>query len=140
MEAYVATRDQGYVTYKTGVSQPNVSRTLARPEVQAEVTRREQERLSTELLPLAVDQHKALLASDRTPAGAKINAIGLVYKHTLDADSGQNAKEMHEMTWEELDAERRRLAARAVAIDYVLSDRAEPINGIAEDTEAGVFD
>jgi len=105
------------------------SRTLARPAVAAEVARIQLERISNEVLPLAVDVHVALLRNPRTPAGALVQAVKLAYDRALGVGAA-DGKEPHEMTADEL--------ARALnALKREQSDRAAPI--IEHQAEPSIF-
>jgi len=108
---------------RAGFTQPSrdASRLMARPGVQAEIARIQTERLFSEVLPLAVEQHLALLHNKATPAGARVQAIKLAYDRTLGGDGAAPTKEPHEMTAEEIAEAIGRLEAVAAA-------RAKPID------------
>ncbi len=111
-----ATGDKQYSAKEANYAHPDqmAHKLLARPAVQAEIVRQQQERLFNEILPLAVKTHKELLTSATTPAGAKVQAIKLAYEHTLGQEDAANHKEPHEMTGEEIAksiAELERIAA-----------------------------
>lgn len=106
-----AGRRAGYGT------QQAASRALARPEVQAEVTRIALDRLMTEILPLALDAHRSLLVDKGVPAGARAQAVKLAYDRALGpADvKPSGGKELADMTPEEIDHEIRRARAEKAA-------------------------
>lgn len=130
-----STGDPVYSAQKAGYSSPaqRASQALARPAVQAEITKLQLERLYSKVLPLAVEQHEKLLRDPATPAGAKVQAIKLAYDRTLGADSEAAHKEPHEMTAAELDAAIQRLrqaaAERAKPVIDVEPAPAEPRRG-----------
>lgn len=98
------TGDPTYSAAKAGYStpQPRGSEVLARPKVQAEIARLQMARLFDEVLPIAVEQHKALLLNPLTPAGAKVQAIKLAYDRTLGRDDAAGGKDPSEMNGDEL--------------------------------------
>ena len=97
--------------------QGDASRALSRPEVQAEVARIALDRISNELLPLALDAHKALLIDKGVPAGARVQAVKLAYDRALGpADAKPDgSKELADMTPEEIDREIKRARAEKAA-------------------------
>lgn len=101
---YAATGDRLYAAQTAGLAQPRTaaSKMLAKPELQAEIARLQTEILYSKVLPLAVAQHAMLLMSDKTPAGAKVQAIKLAYDRTLGAENANDGKEPYEMTGDEL--------------------------------------
>ena len=119
--AYVATGDVQRAATEAGYSQPRSQgyQALARPAIAAEVVRLQTERLVNEILPIAIEQHKALLLAPSTPAGAKSQLIKLAYDRTMGSQEG-GRKEIHEMTAaelaQELDDMRRRQAELAKPI------------------------
>jgi hypothetical protein len=130
------TGDPTYSAAKAGYStpQPRGSEVLARPKVQAEIVRLQVARLFDEILPLAVEQHKALLTNALTPAGAKVQAIKLAYDRTLGRDDAAAGKDPSEMNGDEL----------ADAIDRLYRERAARAKPIVEHEESipksGAFD
>lgn len=141
IDAYVARGDAKAAAEAAGYKLPGIAgnNVLARPAIQAEIVRLQQERIANELLPLAVDVHKALLTGANVPAGAKVQAVKLAYDRAFGPDDAARDKEPHEMSAEEL----------AEAIDKlkrVASERAQPvIDGQAREIpdsepESGVFE
>ncbi len=111
----------GAVARKLGASISGVHAALARPAVQAEIARQTQEKLFSDILPLAVAAHKRLLSDPRTPAGAVVQAVKLAYDRTLGTDEAMRGKEPHEMTPEEL--------AQAIGtLERIAADRAKPVH------------
>lgn len=129
-EAYALTGDRAYSGQKAGYKgAPGISMALARPAVRAEIQRIQSERLVTEGLPLAVDAHMEVLRNARTPAGAKVQAIKLMYDNTLGSSESDN-REPHEMSATELSRSLEKLRREA-------SNRAVPI---IDHDAASVFD
>lgn len=102
------------------------------PAIQAEVIRYQQARLIEEALPAAVNCLVGLLTNDKAPAGARVQAAKIVLDRTMGSGEGENAKQPHEMTPDELQAAIDRLRKEA-------SERAKPVID-AETSEEGVFD
>jgi hypothetical protein len=111
---------------KLGMSASGVRAALTRPAVQAEIAKKQQELLFSDILPLAVAAHKRILSDPRTPAGAVVQAVKLAYDRTLGSEDAGRAKEPHEMTPEEL--------AQAIGLlERVASERAKPVNAVEID-------
>lgn len=121
IEAYASTQNTKFAGQEAGYKHPAVqgNQALARPAVQAEIARIQAERITNEVLPLAVDVHIALLRNPKTPAGALVQAVKLAYDRALGAQ-GADGKEPHEMTGEELTRAIERLKGEA-------SERARPV-------------
>ena len=133
---FADTRSAQYAAREAGFSAPHSSgyKALQRPAVQAEIARIYTERMFNELLPLAVDAHIDLLTNKSTPAGARVQAVKLVYDKTIggDAPGGANSKEPHEMTADEL-------ANQLIKLRREASERATPVIDVVPSTP-GVFD
>ena len=136
---YAATNDASYAGDKAGYgSKQAVWSAMQRPAVQHEIKRLQTEKLFAEGLPLAVNVHLAILADDRTPAGARVQAVKLMYDRTLgDADATQG-KQAHEMSPDELAKAISEAKLRAAALEHVAADRAKPI--LDHDARPGIFD
>ncbi len=118
--AYADTGSQAFAARAAGVQQPAASRALQRPAVQAEIMRVQQERLTNDLLPLAVRCVEEILTNAKAPAGARIQAAKLVFDRTLGAQDALGGKEPHEMTGSEL--------ADAIAkLEAMAASKARPI-------------
>jgi len=115
-----ATGLPGHTATKLGMSPAGVRSALARPAVQAEIARKQQELLFSSILPLAVSAHKRILSDPKAPAGAVVQAIKLAYDRTLGAEDAGRSKEPHEMTGEEL-------ATSIATLERVASERARPV-------------
>lgn len=133
--AYADTGSQGFAARQAGVQQPAASKALQRPAVQAEILRVQQERLTNDLLPLAVRCVEEILTNVKAPAGARIQAAKLVFDRTLGVQGALGDKEPHEMSGSEL--------ADAIAkLEAMAADRAKPIEAeVLDDAPgAGIFD
>nr|WIE92063.1 hypothetical protein P9270_002305 [Mesorhizobium sp. WSM4875] len=127
-----ATGDPTYSAAKAGYGspQPRGSELVARPKVQAEIVRLQTARLFDEILPLAVEQHKALLTNPLTPAGAKVQAIKLAYDRTLGREDAGSGKDPAEMNGDEL----------AEAIERLYRERAARAKPIVDhESTTGAF-
>ncbi len=130
--AYAETGSQQFAAHRAGIQQPGASKALQRPAVQAEILRIQHERLTNDLLPLAVKAVEDILRSDKAPAGARIQAAKLVFDRTLGAQDALGGKEPHEMTGSEL--------ADAIAkLEAMAASKARPIEdaAVVDDTPGG---
>ncbi len=136
VQAMAATNDAVFSAREAQYAHPaqRAHDLMKRPAIVAEVLQLQQERLFNEILPLAVEVHKALLLNPATPAGAKVRAVELAYDRAFGAEGAASGKQPHEMTADELARELDRLKSEAAA-------RARPvIEGTAETVEEpGVF-
>lgn len=125
---YVATGSTTEAGRAAGLAMPekNASRVLARPAIAGEVARLQMERLTNEILPLAVDVHCRLLKDPKTPGGVLVQAVKLAYERALGAGA-MEGKEPHEMTADEI-------ATALQALKREASNRAKPV------IEASVLD
>lgn len=129
-EVYANTLDKAYAATAAGCATPRKGAwaMMTREPVLAEIARIQQDRLTKEVLPLAVDVHLQLLRDERTPAGARVQAVKLAYDRALGAEAA-NGKAPHEMTGEEL--------ARVLeSLKLEASNRAKPV---IEQRSEGVF-
>lgn len=138
VKVFAETGDKLAAAKAAGYSQPRTaaSKALSRPGVQAEIAKRQQEILFSEILPLAVQVHKQILADDRTPAGARVQAVKLAYDRTFGAQEGAQAKEPHEMTADEL-------AKMIEQLEREASNRAKPVinhDPVNPEPDGGVFE
>jgi phage terminase small subunit len=138
-EAYAVTGDASYSGTKAGYALPHAraSEALQRPAVQEEIRRIQVERLFQEVLPLAVKVHLAILADDKTPAGARVQAVKLAYDRTLGDPNNAESKQAHEMSPDELAKAIADAKLRAAALEHVAADRAKPI---IEHDKPGILD
>lgn len=127
-EVYAVTRDQSYAAKKAGYYDTGGSSlALQRPAIQEEIRRNTLERLFSEVLPLAVKQHLALLEDPKTPAGAKVQAIKLAYDRTLGSQEGAESKAPHEMSADEIQRELTTSRLRVAALESQKADMAKPV-------------
>lgn len=140
-EKYAMTGDASYAGAKAGYKS-DVASWMAkqRPAVQQEVRRIQLEKLFTEGLPLAVQVHLDILADERTPAGARVQAVKLMYDRTLGDPDQAQAKQAHEMTPEELAKAITEAKLRAAALEHVAADRAKPVIEHDATPAPGIFD
>jgi phage terminase small subunit len=131
--AYADTGDKAFATAQSGYSGPARSvaaKVLARPMVQAEVLRIQQERLENELLPLAINCLRSIIISDKAPAGARVQAAKVVMDRTLGKDQANDGKEPHEWTAgrlaEEIDRLEQIAAARAKPVEATQLEQPKP--------------
>lgn len=137
LQKFVATGDAQRAAAEAGYAQPRSAgyKILATPSGAADVARLQLDRLTNEVLPLAVDTLITCMRATAAPWAAKNQAakIGLEYS-VGRSDNGGGGKEEHEMTAGELDARILELEARKINL-------ARPIEAtILEDQAAGVFE
>lgn len=87
---------------KAGIAPTTGYHVLKRPEVQREITAQQTARLTAEALPLAVQTLVNVMGSDKAPAAARVQAAKVVLDRTLGAAGEGQAKEIHELTPDEL--------------------------------------
>ncbi len=119
--AMAATGDPVESARRAGYAHPGARAhdLMNRPKIGAEVAKMQMERITGELLPLAVDALKRLLINPKTPAGAVVQAAKVVMDRSFGED-GKDGKAPHEMTGDELARALDRLRHEAV-------DRARPV-------------
>lgn len=126
--AMAQTGDQRVAARAAGLFDASgVSKALQRPAVQEEIRRVQVELLFSQVLPLAVSQHLALLEDPKTPAGAKVQAIKLAYDRTLGTQEGASSKAPHEMTPNEITSALAESRLRLAALESAKADQARPI-------------
>jgi hypothetical protein len=140
--AYAETESTVYAATKAGYAHPRMqgSEALARTGMQEEIRRIQVERLFQEVLPLAVKVHLAILADDKTPAGARVQAVKLAYDRTLGDASAGESKQPHEMSPDELAKALADAKLRAAALEHVAADRAKPVLDHEPDPKPSMFD
>lgn len=82
--------------------QPSSSRAMARPEVLAEIRRIQEQRLTKDLLPLAVGRLERILRDEKSTERGVIAAAKLVMDRVYGAVDPAEGKQPHEMTAAEL--------------------------------------
>jgi hypothetical protein len=115
-----------------------VSRSLQRPAVQAEIVRIQTERLFNDLLPAALTCLGSIIANDKAPAGARVQAAKVVIDRTLGRDDAFGGKEPHEMTGEELSEALAKATAQIEALEARAAAKARPID-VIEVTKPDLF-
>ena len=134
-QAYAETGDKGHAQRMAGYSHITTTHAvLSRPQVQAEVVRIQQQILLTEGLPLAVRAHLDLLSA-KTPAGARVQAVKLMYDRVLGDKDGSSDKDPAQMTRAEMLEEYARLTREAADQAKLVEAEVETI----EPTDKGVF-
>ena len=121
-----------------GYAQPAAAanQLMARPAVAEEVRKREAERITNDLLPLAVERVERVLRDDKAEYRHVLAAAKLVWDRALGAENGQIQKEPHEMTADELAARITRLRQRQAELAGAAIDVTPQI----ETSDEGVFD
>lgn len=123
IETFLETGNRAGAAREAGYVQPSrdAGRVLSRPEVQAEIGRRQVERLFSEALPAAVGCLIAIVGNTSAPAGARVQAAKVIMDRTIGQGDAANGKEPHEMTGEEL--------ARAIAeLERIAADKAKVVS------------
>lgn len=118
------------VGYKSASS--SGSQLMQRPAVQQAIVAEQTAYLTNTLLPLAVKRLESLIINPATPANAALGAAKFVVERSLGDGKGQEGKEPHEMTGDELqgaiDRLRREASERATP---VIDGKAAPIPQVA---------
>lgn len=135
VKRYAATGDANYAAHAAGYSSPakRAHQTLAKPAIQAAIVEEQNAALHNELLPLAVERLRKILANDKAPASAHVQAARLVLDRTLGAGQEGEPKEPWQMTAAELNAAIQALERRA-------SELAKPVVDLKANPETGIFD
>lgn len=138
---YASTGDATYAATKAQYAQPatSSSRVLGRPVVQESIKRQQLARLNNELLPLALDTISGILNNAKATDSNKLTAAGLVMKYSVGAMGEGEAKEPHEMSADELQAQIARLRNEAAERARPVLD-AEPNEPSSIDDAASVFE
>jgi len=126
MDAYVEHQDRAKAERAAGLAARAGYAVLSRPDVQAEIARRMTAEMH-DMAALAVGTLRKLMEGDKIPAQVRFNAA----KYTLDKVLGETgtgpAKEIHEMSPEEI--------AQGIAkLESVAASLAKPVN------EGAIFD
>lgn len=106
---------------KAGIAPTHGYNVLKRPEVQREIVAQQTARMTAEALPLAVQTLINVMGSEKAPAAARVQAAKVVLDRTLGAAGEGQAKDIHEMTPDEL--------AQAIAtLEQQAASMAKPVN------------
>ncbi len=97
---------------------------LSRPDIQRQIVAAETGKLYSDALPIAVATLIEIMKGSKFPAAARVQAAKTVMDRTLGADTSGPAKELHEMTPDEIAQAIRALEsqAAAAAVDVTPSD------------------
>lgn len=135
------TADAAYSGTKAGYKSERAAYlALQRPAVQEEIRRAQVERLFQEALPLAVKTLCDIMADERQPAGARVQASKIALDRTLGDPNQAQSKQPHEMTPEELAKAISEAKLAAAALEHVAADRAKPIIEHDATPAPGIFD
>lgn len=140
-ERFAATGDKSYAMEKAGYAHvgANTARVFNRPAVQESIKRQQLARLNNELLPLALDTIETILTNPKATDSNKNTAAGLVMKYSVGSAGEGEAKEPHEMSADELQAQIARLRAEAAERAKPVID-VEPMTLDKTEGHSGVFD
>jgi phage terminase small subunit len=128
------TGDKRYAADQAGYSNAKVqgSQLINKPAIQAQVIQYQACRIVEAGLPAAIDCLIGLVTNDKAPAGARVQAAKIILDRSFGGDTGAAAKELHEMTPDELQQAIDRLRKEA-------ADRAKPVIE-AEPQEGNIFE
>jgi hypothetical protein len=121
-EAYVRLGDREAAEKAAGIAPLSGYKVLKRPEVQREIVALQTAKLTSEALPIAVQTLIGVMQSDKAPAAARVAAAKVVLDRTLGANGEGQAKDLHEMTPDELSQAISKLEAQAASM-------AKPVSG-----------
>lgn len=122
LAAFVATGDPKKAEKAAGLSEGYGYQVLARPEIQARYTEQVLASMRTEAAPLAVRTLIEIMGSAKAPAAARVQAAKVVLDRALPTDAAGSAKELHEMTPDELSAAIHTLEAQAASMAKPVPD------------------
>ncbi len=124
LQVYIDTGDRAKAEKAAGYTARHGYAVLARPEIQRHITTRETAKLYAEGMPAAVSTLIEIATGKKYPAAARVQAAKEILNRTLGADTSGPAKELHEMTPDEISQAIRALEsqAAAAAVDVTPSD------------------
>ena len=115
LEEYEKHGDRERAERKAGYRANHGYVVLNRPEIQRRITAAETGRLYAEGLPAAVSTLIEIAKGAKYPAAARVQAAKAIMDRTLGADGSGPAKELHEMTPDEIAQAIANLEAQASA-------------------------
>lgn len=122
VDAMARTGDKAYSRKEAGYTHAQtVDRMMRKQHIVAEIRRREQDRLFQEGLPAAVQCVVEIVRNSSYAPGARVQAAKVIFDRTLGTTDGEQGKELHEMTAEEL-------ATAIEKLEREASTRAKTIN------------
>lgn len=143
-QRYAVTGDATYAAEKAGYAYPAQAahHNLAKPAVRAAIAKKNDEVLQNELVPMALACLMDVLAEknqEKYQVNARLKAADTVLKHARAANEAGETKELHEMTFEELQtailAGNARLTALQAENNVIEHEPEAP----AETPEQGIF-
>ena len=121
-EAYVRLGDREAAEKAAGIAPLSGYKVLKRPDVQRDIVALQTAKLTSEALPIAVQTLINVMQSDKAPAAARVAAAKVVLDRTLGANGEGQAKDLHEMTPDELSQAISKLEQQAASM-------AKPVSG-----------
>jgi hypothetical protein len=127
LDAFLELGDRVQAEKRAGLAPRSGYAILNRPEVQARYADMLVTTMRTEIGPLAVARLRKLLTSDNIPASAQVAAVKIALDKVFPSGADGGAKELHEMTPDEL--------ARAInTLEGMAGAMAKPVQS------GGIFD
>lgn len=139
------TNDATYAAWKAGSSNPVVigQRMAAKPPIQEASREAARRFLREEGAMIGVTVLAKIAQDEKAPAGARVSAANNLVKHSGISADEATAKDLSEMTGEELAREIARATARQAVLQHVAAERARPVieaeANEVEEAEEGVF-
>lgn len=130
------TGDPVYAAQRAGYAHPNARAhdKMNTPVIADAVRKGQIARLNNDLLPKSLDLLERVLTDEKEATRNRLTAAQVVLKYSLGGKDGEQDKEPHEMTPQELQA-------RIDTLRRAMSDKAKPvIEGEPVAPEKGVFD
>lgn len=113
LESFAEHRDRELAEKKAGLKKGTGYSILARPEIQKRIVQEQVARLTSDALPLAVGTLIDVMGNSKAPAAARVQAAKVALDRALPTGADGAAKELHEMTPEELAASIAKLESMA---------------------------
>ncbi len=102
LDAFAGLGDVPKAERMAGIAAGTGSRILARPAIQTEMVQRQQARLASEALPIAITTLIEVMTNAKSPAAARVAAAKIVVDKGMPQDGDGRTKELHELTPEEI--------------------------------------